>query len=166
MRFNLTIFVLALASGASGVTINQKGFTVDETEPRVIVTEVGRPYGLNDLTIRRFDASPNGNPRSFIFDKNALMYTIGAGRDSVVAETNVVATLVRVGDQWVNNSKRSESKAVRITSITVRGSVPEVTVDVDPSVGSTVTILGKETLGDKEWVTPTTRSRFFKAVQL
>lgn len=94
---------------------------------------------------------------------------VQAADDRYMLTSSVVATFAMTAGGWLDTAgtgaRGTGATAVRITSITLRGSVPEVTVDVDPKYGSTVAVEGKASLSDPEWKPATKEHRFFRAVQ-
>lgn len=158
------LLLLLAPLAADAVTVDSTGFTVTEDAPFVFVTEVGVYRSGGDVQVRSTDAtSPKRRRFEFGYPMESFVYRVCTGT-TPSSVTNVVATIVKGTDgRWTD--AMASSGAVRITSITLRGSVPEVTVEADPLAGSVVRIEGKASLADPEWGAPTASSRFFRAIQ-
>lgn len=86
---------------------------------------------------------------------------VGLGATAAEAKANPVCSATRLSAGW---SYDGVAKPPRITDISVAGGSPvRLTVEVDPSSGSEVRILGSDDL--RTWTAATPSHRFFKAVQ-
>lgn len=164
MKRLVALAALAAAS-ASAVEMTDGGFTVTERAKAVSLVTL-RHGGSGDLRIDRIDVTdPATDRRRVRFADDSVAYYVCTNSDWFGIERNVAAAVSKVGGRWTEVRSAPSAEGVRITSITLRGSVPEVTVDVDPKYGSTVAVEGKASLADPEWKPATKEHRFFRAVQ-
>lgn len=163
MRMLACCAVASAICTISAVEMIEGGFKVTEQATAVRLVTVKHGYN-SDIMIDRINLTdPTSSSRTVWFSDDIITYHECTNSTAYAVEKCIAATVAKIGGRWTTLASAPSDEGVRITSIAVKGTMPEVNVDLDPSTGNTVTVLGKASLSDSEWKPASKEHHFFKA---